>query len=535
MQKHELEVKKDSAIWKYRLRDERCAVFVAKPPERRWSFDGKTFKDVIGPKKPKETRYDRLAPVYPILKEDQSTRLGTIPGVVKHEFLWDSSRWLYLTKEKHVHIFHNISIDRRKSLDDLEWLQRSEASKPHPARLRPLVPLAQKQEYEENELKRTHWYWNQRVKLGKALGNKKRSHKPHLWPCKSLESLDSDPDREAYYWLPDDVDAGSFSSLSTTASDTDADHPGPRRWSFDEKDSAYHDFGSPSRRYPFLTGRGRGVFPARSNSVLAESGVYFPDTGSRSTSDYSSESSVAYVRKERTRTSQSTSSSRSRRSTPLGAPSRERTPAPSLSPSPSRNPRHPKRSRSLLKYLLFFFVIIIIPFVWFFNTLFLCAPFSALSRKYHKYQTARSISKQFPRTPSHIRTYPARQPVKFKYSSRSSRRRTRCKACDCDIGLYDRRRRWTRLMAGVSRNRSLERARVRYVFSPQYSADVVRWRIRPWVKGRSWWQKLRALWKYEFMAGLRQKEEDEEKGRGRSDAEGRGGAGGKENYCRRSG
>ena len=37
--------------------------------------------------------------------------------------------------------------------------------------------LRAKEEDEENESKRTHWYWNQRVKLWGALGGKKRIRK----------------------------------------------------------------------------------------------------------------------------------------------------------------------------------------------------------------------------------------------------------------------------------------------------------------------------------------------------------------------
>lgn len=73
-------------------------------------------------------------------------------------------------------IFHNISIDRRNSLDDLESLQRREAPKPHPARLHTLAPLSQKQECEENESERTQWYSpilrsRGHVTLGTASGN----------------------------------------------------------------------------------------------------------------------------------------------------------------------------------------------------------------------------------------------------------------------------------------------------------------------------------------------------------------------------
>jgi hypothetical protein len=102
-----------------------------------------------------KTHFDRLAPIYPILPEEERTRIRALPGTVVPEFLWESERWLYLTKENNLHIFHNFLIDRRNSLDDLEF-QRGKGPEPHRARSQTLFPLPQKQEYEMDESKRTY-------------------------------------------------------------------------------------------------------------------------------------------------------------------------------------------------------------------------------------------------------------------------------------------------------------------------------------------------------------------------------------------
>ena len=81
-----------------------------------------------------------------------------------------------------------------------------------------------------DESKRTYWYWNQRLKLGKAWGNTKRINKLRLGPGKKLEPPDEDSHHEESFWLPDDVDSASFSSASVTASDTGKDHFEFRRW-----------------------------------------------------------------------------------------------------------------------------------------------------------------------------------------------------------------------------------------------------------------------------------------------------------------
>jgi len=53
-QKHEPQVQRESAVWKYRLSDKRCAVFSANPPYRKWSFDGRNLKTPIDSKKLKQ-------------------------------------------------------------------------------------------------------------------------------------------------------------------------------------------------------------------------------------------------------------------------------------------------------------------------------------------------------------------------------------------------------------------------------------------------------------------------------------------------
>lgn len=107
------------------------------------------WKESQNPNRFKEaeaTHFDRLAPVYPILQEEERTRVDALPGIVKAvpEFDLESGRWLYWTKENNLHIFHHLSIETRNSLDDLEVLQRSKEPKPHPARPRTLLPPAQK-------------------------------------------------------------------------------------------------------------------------------------------------------------------------------------------------------------------------------------------------------------------------------------------------------------------------------------------------------------------------------------------------------
>lgn len=108
--------------------------FYPQPPDRRWSLDEEALKDLVGSKKSKKPRVDRLAPVYPILKEEERTRIATIPGIVVPKFDWNPGRWLYLTKENNLHVFHDFLLNRRTSLSDLESRQRSAAPKPHSAR-----------------------------------------------------------------------------------------------------------------------------------------------------------------------------------------------------------------------------------------------------------------------------------------------------------------------------------------------------------------------------------------------------------------
>jgi hypothetical protein len=84
------------------------------------------------------------------------------------------------------------------------------------------------------KLKRTHWYWNQLLKLGKSWGIT-RSHKPRLGPVENSEPLDDDSDHEECFWLPDGVDVGSFSSVSMFASDIGSDHLKRRRRALTKK------------------------------------------------------------------------------------------------------------------------------------------------------------------------------------------------------------------------------------------------------------------------------------------------------------
>jgi hypothetical protein len=523
-QKHEPKIQPDSAIWKYRLSSKTCAIFSATAPERRWSFDGKPLKDSSGSQKPRETRLDRLQPVYPVLKEDEGTRLNALPGMVIPKCYWYSGRWFYLTEGKNLHVFHNISTDRRNSLSDLDSFQRSKALKPHPARPLTLLPLSQKQKYEENESKRTHWYWDQLLKLGKAWGSKKRKHKNRLQRPQNLETLDGDSDREACFWLPDDVDSESFISISMAASDANMDRGKPRRWSFDEKDIAYTDLENPPLPYPFLIDRDEQSPPVRFDRFRAGPGAYFPRTDSRSTSPTSARSSFIYVRRDSPRTNR-TASPRRRRSMSsvrpaFGERTSTRSPSPYAFPPPSHKRRQPQQTHTWRKVL----GMVVKTFVCVFNTLFLCAPVTALIRILRKYYTTRSRSKRFPRKPSHIRKYPPNQRVMFQYSSRSSRRRTRCWACDLDFSIKDRRRRWTALTAEAPRNRSRERAQASYVFSWRYTRDVVWGLVRKWMDDKGWRERMRTFMRYEFGAAMKKEEEnDEEKGRGRRIGDGKAG------------
>lgn len=63
----------------------------------------------------------------------------------------------------------------------------------------------------------------------------RRSHKPRLGPVENSEPLDDDSDHEECFWLPDDVDVGSFSSVSMFASDIGSDHLKRRRRALTKK------------------------------------------------------------------------------------------------------------------------------------------------------------------------------------------------------------------------------------------------------------------------------------------------------------
>ena len=377
-------------------------------------------------------------------------------------------------------------------------LQRSEVPKPHRARSRTLFPLPQKQEYETDESKRTHWYWNQRLKLGKVWGNTKRSNKPRLGRAKKSEPPDDDSDHEECFWLPDDVDSTSFSSVSLTDSDSGKHRLEPRRWSFDEKESAYPDIRSASHQYPFLTGLDGEALQTHTDHFTVEPGFYFPRTGSLTTSSNSSKSSFVSQRP-----NHSTLNVRESKSTTSSSPSRSHK---------QRRPIHTYTWFKLLRQIARILVCI-------FNTLFLCAPFTALARKLRKEHAERLRSKQFPHKSSHIRKYPRRQRVQFKYSSRSSRGRTFCRMCDRDFDLYDGRRRWTKLTAEAPRRRSQERAAAMYVFSPRHTVHVLGRLVRPWVKGQRWWERLRASLRYVALAGMKDlaDNEDEEREREREE------------------
>ena len=426
-----------------------------------------------------------------------------------HEPDWESGRWLYFTKAKSLHIFHNYTKSRRNSLDDLTSLQRSGCPKPHPGRDGTIVPLPQKEDYEENESKRTHWFWRERLRLGKAWGNQNIRRTSQGGPSPNPGRLDGDPDRERCFWLPDDVEAGSFKSVSIAASDVEMGSPRFRRWSFDEKDVAYPDHGSPTRRYPFLTGRHWEAYPERANHPT-ESGVYIPRTDSRSTSPSYRKSSVVYV------PSRSPGPRRSRPSSTVGTTFDGGAATPHSSISPSRGSHHSAQSFTWVIKL----VDIVKTVACVFNSLFLCAPFSALSRKIRLDHATRSRSKQFPRRASHLRKYPFTQPVKFRYSSGSSRRRACCRECDRDFDIYDRRRRWMELTAEHPDNRFPESMEAKYVFTPKYTVDALFSLIRPWVDGKEWWKKVKAFGRYEIKPGLRgdnnDADEDDKRGRRRS-------------------
>lgn len=56
------------------------------------------------------------------------------------------------------------------------------------------------------------------------------------------------------FWLPDDVDAGSFSSVPMSPSDIGTNCLELRRWSFDGKDFAYPEFVESESSLPLLDG-----------------------------------------------------------------------------------------------------------------------------------------------------------------------------------------------------------------------------------------------------------------------------------------
>ncbi|KIW25847.1 uncharacterized protein PV07_08987 [Cladophialophora immunda] len=273
--KPEQVLQKDSAVWKYRLNNAEYAVFHAGFPQRRRSFDDRNTRPSLhGLDKRRNAKTDRLAPVYPIPKDDENYRPGNLPGKSNIWIVPQSGRFLYWTKEKKsLHIFHSYTLTRRISLDDVGAFQQSALPTPHPARLGTWLPLSLYKDHQENESNRPRWLRHQQAEFHKAVSKDKGRDK--------LTGADSNHER--HFWLPGDVDSRSFCTLSSMDLEPDTVAPKPRRWSFDEKDIAYPGYEDPNDRYPFET-ESAGAFELdilHSQRPVLPPGAYFPTKASR--------------------------------------------------------------------------------------------------------------------------------------------------------------------------------------------------------------------------------------------------------------
>jgi hypothetical protein len=106
-----------------------------------------------------------MPPVYPVLAADEHWRVQEHarnegrgrPEVERHT---SHARWLYRGSRGTFHVFHDHGpLRRRRSFDERkEFLQDAAFCKPHPARMKALVPLDQKRPLEDLLEEKTKWH-----------------------------------------------------------------------------------------------------------------------------------------------------------------------------------------------------------------------------------------------------------------------------------------------------------------------------------------------------------------------------------------
>ena len=220
-----MKVDPESGTWRYRLFDERTAIFTAKEPSRRWSIDAATSVGTFPAEVPllrKDSNNHRLAPTLPFLRADQRKRIDKFYGREIH-VLWPSARSIYRSRSGR-HIFHDLAPPvRRHSFDSKRQFYHKQRLRPHRARKHADIPLRAKREVEHVEQERKKWYKDEVARLAKRWRKEEQGRR----------------------WVqPADMDQQSMFSIEEERMYSYRSSP-RRRYSADDTDWVY-----PSRRRP---------------------------------------------------------------------------------------------------------------------------------------------------------------------------------------------------------------------------------------------------------------------------------------------
>jgi hypothetical protein len=232
-----------SALWRYRLLDERTVAFDDRRPHRRWSFDDDTKNDLEAVRQPLGSRSDRLAPALPVFPKDEDARLQLHLYEKTICPQWESGRWLYSSKHGTHYVFHDQipRPTRRKSFDVAHGLDEHRKL-PHRARSSATISLGQKTTHEHTGEEKFKWYKEQ------IFGTSKR------WYMKTRRRKS----RSDAFSVSDSSDANSVLSSKCEQDNKLTGSNSHRRWSVDDAYLAFPGHVDTSRHLRYIGYRSEG-------------------------------------------------------------------------------------------------------------------------------------------------------------------------------------------------------------------------------------------------------------------------------------
>ena len=259
-----MKVDPESGTWRYRLFDERTAIFTAKEPSRRWSLDAATSVGTSPVETPlirKDSKDHRLAPILPFLKADEHERIENFFYGREIKVKRSTARSIFTSRNGNCHVFHNLAIPvRRHSFDTGSQNYHRQRLQPHRARRHANIPLRSKCDAEHVENERKKWYEDELVRLAKRRHKEERRRR-RVQPSNTTDRRrwvqPSDMDQQSMFSIEEE---GTYSHRSSSR----------RRWSADDTDWVYS---SRRRQLPFLEQHSTS-FDASNRSISGGSYYY---------------------------------------------------------------------------------------------------------------------------------------------------------------------------------------------------------------------------------------------------------------------